>query len=395
VNCEACHGAARDWDGPHRIRETWRKTSANDKKKLGMEDMSAPEAQAEQCFSCHVGQRSEQPFLNRIVTHEMYAAGHPPLPSIEVASFSKQLPKHWRYREEKLKGIDEWFANAKAAGRTNNIEDAQAWRQKYWPAGANDNDKSLTRLCLIGNVVALRKNVEWLREEHVKDNPWPQLENFDCYACHHDLRVSNESWRQKRVGIAGKPGRPAMRRWPMVLVELAVQFAKAQGKTPPDLMAAVRELDQLFGAVPFGNPTSLPPAARKVEEASNQLIATLTPLNCDASTSLWLTRELARMAAEADRWMDYEEARQVGWALTIFWDDAKSGHPAANEIGAHLQDLEKTLSLALPGRLKDLKAGRTQVGVSYEAMRSFDAAAFKATLTTIHNRLGDAATASR
>src|SRR5690606_4454004 len=39
----------------------------------------------------HVGSPAE----GKVVTHAMMAAGHPPLPSFEVASFSKKLPQHW------------------------------------------------------------------------------------------------------------------------------------------------------------------------------------------------------------------------------------------------------------------------------------------------------------
>ncbi len=43
-------------------------------------------------MSCHVGNATQ----GKVVTHPMFAAGHPPLPPIEVASFSKNEPQHWR-----------------------------------------------------------------------------------------------------------------------------------------------------------------------------------------------------------------------------------------------------------------------------------------------------------
>src|SRR5205814_2242281 len=36
----------------------------------------------------------------KVVTHEMYAAGHPPLPGFELATFSESLPKHWRLMKD-------------------------------------------------------------------------------------------------------------------------------------------------------------------------------------------------------------------------------------------------------------------------------------------------------
>ena len=33
--------------------------------------------------------------------HEWYAAGHPPLPSFELATFESQMPAHWKSLREK------------------------------------------------------------------------------------------------------------------------------------------------------------------------------------------------------------------------------------------------------------------------------------------------------
>ena len=35
-----------------------------------------------------------------MVTHEMYAAGHPPLPGFEIATFCSQMPPHWESAAE-------------------------------------------------------------------------------------------------------------------------------------------------------------------------------------------------------------------------------------------------------------------------------------------------------
>jgi hypothetical protein len=31
----------------------------------------------------------------------MYAAGHPPLPRVDLATFSDAMPRHWKYLSEK------------------------------------------------------------------------------------------------------------------------------------------------------------------------------------------------------------------------------------------------------------------------------------------------------
>jgi hypothetical protein len=65
----------------------------------------------ERCTSCHVGREAD----GRFVTHEMYAAGHPPLPPLEIlktiACFRFILPR----QEIKIAG-----------GRTVNLRDLQS-----------------------------------------------------------------------------------------------------------------------------------------------------------------------------------------------------------------------------------------------------------------------------
>ncbi len=34
------------------------------------------------------------------MTHEMYAAGHPPLPSVELQTFCEEMPQHWQTPRE-------------------------------------------------------------------------------------------------------------------------------------------------------------------------------------------------------------------------------------------------------------------------------------------------------
>src|SRR5205085_7444380 len=60
-----------------------------------------PTNRAALCASCHVGNAAEGKF----VTHAMYAAGHPLLPSLEVATFSDEMPRHWQYIKEKPAAI--------------------------------------------------------------------------------------------------------------------------------------------------------------------------------------------------------------------------------------------------------------------------------------------------
>ena len=44
------------------------------------------------CLSCHVGNAAQ----GKVITHAMYAAGHPPLPAMDIATFALNQPQHWR-----------------------------------------------------------------------------------------------------------------------------------------------------------------------------------------------------------------------------------------------------------------------------------------------------------
>ena len=115
VSCEGCHGPAggnsamklsgwrvRHFDEMHASKAEdeprWRFLSPGVKlSRYGYWDVRSPVARAEICVSCHIGNAK----AGRVLTHEMYAAGHPPLPGFEIESFTEQMPRHWTTIEEK------------------------------------------------------------------------------------------------------------------------------------------------------------------------------------------------------------------------------------------------------------------------------------------------------
>ena len=101
VSCVACHGAFEEWANMHGLqlkRREWRKLNREEKeKKYGMVDLWNPERRVQVCASCHVGNVDQ----SKVITHDMYAAGHPPLPSFEVAAFGERMPRHWELLAQK------------------------------------------------------------------------------------------------------------------------------------------------------------------------------------------------------------------------------------------------------------------------------------------------------
>jgi hypothetical protein len=150
VACEACHGAAIQWLGPH--------TQANshpESVQHGMVDTKDLTVRARTCLGCHLG-RGDQ-----IVDHEMIAAGHPDL-AFELDTFTFAQPAHHR--------------PAKPDARV------RAWA--------------------IGQSTALAEGMRLLALHAEK--AWPEFSDMECYQCHHDLRL--DSWRIQRGYGARKPG---------------------------------------------------------------------------------------------------------------------------------------------------------------------------------------------
>src|SRR5437763_622141 len=79
-----------DWADLHggvikKKRLEWRSLKRPEKEiKHGMRDLWDPAKRTELCVSCHIGNEKE----GKVLTHEMYVAGHPPLPSFDMATFS-------------------------------------------------------------------------------------------------------------------------------------------------------------------------------------------------------------------------------------------------------------------------------------------------------------------
>src|SRR5690606_9908614 len=86
VSCEVCHGPSSLWEEKHNLPSgKWQFLSTEKKQQLGMIDVRNPTVRAELCLSCHLGNVK----AGRVVTHEMFAAGHPPLPGFETQAFGQ------------------------------------------------------------------------------------------------------------------------------------------------------------------------------------------------------------------------------------------------------------------------------------------------------------------
>ena len=159
VSCEVCHGPASAWLGEHTTRGWTHERSVA----LGMYDTRDLVKRTELCLNCHLGDK------DRVVDHEMVAAGHPDL-YFELSSFSAALPRHWKTPPES----------------------APAWEAGEWA---------------VGQAAQLRRDLDRLAAL-AQAGTWPEYSQFDCFACHHSLTDAAHSWRQERGYAGRRPGNP-------------------------------------------------------------------------------------------------------------------------------------------------------------------------------------------
>lgn len=294
VGCEVCHGASSVWFAPH-AKPEWRTVAPEEKcEKFGLNDLRNPALRAQLCFSCHIGNVEQ----GKVVTHEMYAAGHPPLPSIEIESFADQMPRHWWYLSEKPD-----FEN----------------RPKYMELNhLRDDDLPQSRAVVLGGLVAASFSVNLLAKQAGGDGTLPDFAAFNCYDCHHDLR--RNTWRQRKTAGSKIPaGRPQRWIWPQALIQLGVRQVSATDeeyqKKLESLHGEFAALDAAVTSRPFGDPASIRTAAEALKRSLDGLALeiALRPFSAaDARRSLGLL-----VSPRRDMFWDYESARQLAWGTRV------------------------------------------------------------------------------
>ena len=326
ITCEGCHGpggdlatAGENRDGwfrlhlpPRNLKRPWRFMDPKVKfEQHGYVDVRTPSSKARLCGSCHIGDVAQ----GRVVTHEMYAAGHPPLPGFEVATFAAQMPVHWRAVHSKTdsqpaKSRSEFLA------RTNDpFFKGDRYRLDALHA---------TQAMLVGSLVSLAQSLEVTAALSGPGGgagagavSWPELAQFECYACHHDLRVP--AWRQQRVNPAGVPGRPVLREWTTILAGVALE----QDKQRAGFDIQWRKVQGVLAATPFGRKSELSEIASTTADwlmvRAQQLER--TPLSRKQGRGVLLALAKAGSAGG----FDYESSRQLVWACEVVYGELGRG----------------------------------------------------------------------
>lgn len=154
VTCEACHGNAGGWIADH---AGWPNGPGHSARYApsGMTPLSDPVVRATTCAGCHVGAPAGDGAAQRDMNHDLIAAGHPRL-NFDYGTYLRSLPPHWVEKDRNqsppvLKPASDEFT--------------------HW---------------LVGRAATAAASYRLLADR-AKRQPWPELAEFDCYACHHGL----------------------------------------------------------------------------------------------------------------------------------------------------------------------------------------------------------------
>ena len=378
VSCESCHGQAggvQGWLAAHTSKESWRFLAAERKCEKGFYDVRSVISRTRLCLSCHLGNAAQ----GRVLTHEMYAAGHPPLPAFEIETFENQMPRHWRHLSEKAELQDEFLDKT---GLNSNPAELQ-------------RTKSLLIAALVSRSESLRLTADMAEgavSEQIPKPQWPDFAQFDCYACHHDLKT--DSWR-RTAQHSGSPGRPMLLPWPKALAQLAAIGLTDAGEAERDF-AAVRSATLMS---PFGDREKLIEAARASADSTHQLAVALDRQEMTIQGATTLLEQIVEMAAIET--LDYDSARQLVWAFTVVQEELKpraenaTASPLLTEELASVKDMF-VLSLKdgrqeehqIPGAIQKRPVKEVDLQAILPPIASYDAIAFQKAFAELRQRLG-------
>lgn len=368
VSCVSCHGANPSWIALHQLpflagalgntpagQINWTQLSRKDKEaQYGMTDLWDPASRAATCASCHIGNHAE----GKVVTHAMYAAGHPPLPSFEPATFSDAEPRHWQYLREKT----------------------PAQQARLQPYDADNREQA--QLVALGGLVSLREQLELFLDQARADAPepvgakWPDFARFDCAACHHDLKaVPGGAWRQHR-SFEGAPGRPSFPAWPAPLSRIGLLAAGTETAAPwlESQASALSTFESAVAAKPYSDRDQAISSAEAALAALNPMIDELRTKPVDAARAAALLEQLAGLARS--ELLDYDSARQIAWAYRAILTEINPEKAAQPAVSAELDALDRELALTLPSARQQVAIEKS-LGERLRLAADYDPYAFR------------------
>ncbi|AWM39755.1 hypothetical protein GobsT_18830 [Gemmata obscuriglobus] len=345
VGCEMCHGhgtmyqtvhqASREGDtNPGALKVVdWRLFPTAVKTEWGLNNLRDPAVAAQTCASCHIGNKAE----GRFVTHDMFAAGHPPLPPLDLMAYTREQPRHWGFAGD-MPFITKMAENKATADK--------AFALYRYRAGESLVARRFAEsaLAVLGATAGLGAQ---LADDAKAKGDGLDFSAFDCYSCHHNLKYPSE--RQDR-GYVGRPGRPLYRPAAFALARLVLDHAG--GMTGGEsLKGAANELDKLeleladaFTVKTYGDADKVKAATAKLAAWSEGVRKKLEPVRYTPEEVAKLFTKLTAVASDAKKPVGDPEVAQL-----YLW--------AAETLYLDLQPKELTDKAVEPKALKAMRDG--------------------------------------
>ena len=240
VGCENCHGPASAWLGPHTTRD-WKYDKSLE---LGMYNTRDLVKRSEKCLSCHLGT------ADKSVDHELIAAGHPDL-YFELDSFLSVMPPHWKEADK-----DPWLG---------------------------------VRSLSVGQAVQLREQLKRLARES-SNGIWPEYAELDCFACHHSLTATKDSWRQERGYSGRRPGNTPWNLSRYVVLRQVIQEAD-----PGAAQQLKSEIDRVYTLVtaPGSDRKQIATQAASVADVADRIVQRMAAMKYDQPMALRLMKSIS------------------------------------------------------------------------------------------------------
>lgn len=319
VSCEACHGAASDWLGPH-VRWDWKNKSPEEKAALGFRDTKDLWTRGKVCADCHVGEPG------RDVNHDLYAAGHPRL-FFEMSAFHANMPAHWDKNDDRQRS---------GPDRDQSTLEARLWAIGQLASAEAALDLLVHRAENARDDFGLRgEDTEYPSEETIA--VWPEFAETGCFACHHNL--DSPSWRQQRGYASRIPGGYPWGTWLFPILPTVVDATNTADLSGADSPLTKLTLEM---ARPYPNRQMVASTARELQSIltlSAQSINT-SPLTVEQIAGWMKGVSMVGTSASQQSW---DGATQSWLSLTAI----HQGLTDANGTAGNLSDRSRQINASL------------------------------------------------
>ena len=139
-------------------------------------------------------------------------------------------------------------------------------------------------------------------------NQWPELANYACFACHHELQ--RDGWRKTRR-LTTHPGRPTLHEWPFALSR-AVTDTLDRERKDFSFDAEIRGVMTALNSRPFGSTEELKTAATTLARTAEARSRELNSLTINRARARDFLSNIASVGSA--EYVDYDSARQFVWA---------------------------------------------------------------------------------